>query len=667
MIGQFFLMAFYLEQFLKKFNEKNFKLFSYIFLCVYCIISLSIFYYFLGLSALTLLAWLIITSFLAVVIGHKGAEAELDFTVLLKAKKKFEIIDSPSLIFIAAGISYLIANFFANPIKNGSPTPWINTSGLTFIIFFIITFLFLKNSFEKRNNIITVIFYFFLIISVISIKYVLSYGYDTMLHQASLQHIALQSRILPLTPFYIGQYVMELTINFFTGWSFIVIERWFLPVLSVAFLCLSGNYLLEKAGFKEMIAIAPIVALIMLPAQFTYTSPYAFSLLWGVVAVTFAHIFILSRRGCDYIGALLSALASTFIHPFVGLNVLVVVAGAWFYGKMDKRTKKIIVLSSVLLVESFIVLLSFGVYNWLRGSALVLADPFFYAHKFLSLFNDPIWYSRTAYSFWLSLIYLYEKLHFILIGAFILGMTMIYRKRLKADIFILIASLGAFMSAWLFISSLEVSGYGYGDQLNYSFRLLQSSKWLLWPIVLLAFAAFFKFMAGKRGIIKFLAIILFSSILTISWYLTYPRNDDISRINVNNIREVDYKAIDFIYGKEGGKDGYLVFANQLFGAGAIQKYGFEPYYNSTWGDLFYYSIPMGSEMNKRYEKIMSSEEFEPNNIYDAIRETGLRKAYFVVADYWPLAISAKRAIEKKANGYWNIENHKIDIYLFELK
>src|SRR4030042_2698861 len=164
MLGQFFIMAFYFERFIKRFDEKNSKLFSRIFLFAYCIVSLSICYYLFGLSALTLLAWLTITSCLAVIIGHKSAEAEIDFTFIRKTKKSFlEIIDSFSLIATTAGISYLIAHLFANPIKNGSPTPWINISSLTFIIFFIITFLFLKNFIDKRTNILTAIFYFFLI------------------------------------------------------------------------------------------------------------------------------------------------------------------------------------------------------------------------------------------------------------------------------------------------------------------------------------------------------------------------------------------------------------------------------------------------------------------------------------------------------------------------
>ena len=113
-------------------------------------------------------------------------------------------------------------------------------------------------------------------------------------------------------------------------------------------------------------------------------------------------------------------------------------------------------------------------------------------------------------------------------------------------------------------------------------------------------------------------------LLSVSLYLTYPRNDEISRLGVSNVRAVDYQIINTIHQREGGKNGYLVFANQLFGGEAIQKYGFDPYYQSPWGELFYYSTPMASENYKRFGLIMGEDNFDPELIYDIMRQVGVQ-------------------------------------------
>jgi hypothetical protein len=137
--------------------------------------------------------------------------------------------------------------------------------------------------------------------------------------------------------------------------------------------------------------------------------------------------------------------------------------------------------------------------------------------------------------------------------------------------------------------------------------------------------------------------------LTGALYLTCPRRDAISNLNVNNVRAADFQIINYIHNRENGKDGYLVYANQILGAAAILNYGFGPYYQSPWGNLFYYSTPMASETNQRFEMAMRADNFNYQGLAEVAAEIGVKRFYFIVTSYWPLNTEAEIQMEAVAD------------------
>ncbi|MFH1457133.1 MAG: hypothetical protein ABIF17_03390 [Patescibacteria group bacterium] len=656
-----------LSIFLKiKLGQENFFL-SFLSLFAYYILSLSFIYYIYGITNWSLIFWLVLTSLLMFFLIYKRQMIWClkDY----KSSQEYNCIKNFCLfnILILVLGGYLISNFFSNPVLNGSPTPWINVHWSSFIIFFIICicvlFKILKQK-EKDNNFFIAFIFLFIVLCVVSIKYVLSFGYDSLIHQASLKYIVANGQIDPLTPFYIGQYMIEVLINKISGIPFIVLERWLVPLSFLLVLLMAGNYLIKSLKInKSAILVVSIVTLIFLPTFFTYTAPFSFALIFVFIVGMSLFLYLQTEYKKHYYISLVSSIVACVIHPFVGLSILIAVFCAYKYKK-----NKINYLGQIVLLFFYCVLivpLFFVFYNWITGHTIFLKNPFVYANDFLILFGNPVWYSLTNYSVWLHLVYVFEKAHLLILFLLSVCWLFVDKKNWKNNIYILVVVLGTLVSAWLFVSAIEVQGYSYGDNVNYAFRLIRIAKWFIWTFVFLIIYKWLNWLCFKNRLVKVFAVFISALFLTICFYITYPRNDDISRINVNNIRAVDYQAIDYIYYREGGKQDYIVLANQLFGAAAIQSHGFKPYYQTKWGEIFYYSIPMGGELNQSYEKLMNMQEFDENIIKEILYETGVNRVYFLVTDYWPLKDNVYLQIKKSVKNYIDINNKQIEIFIFE--
>ncbi len=692
----------------KKYRIGNFEYFSLnseILLFIYYIISLSMLYYVTGILDMALFLWNTVNFFLlfyftSIRIGLPDQFSYIEKIRNINYKNLF-----PRLVVALSGV-VVLGYFFIIPEVNGSPTPWRGVSPVIFLLFYLITFYLLLGLFFKNKNKFTSFLYLILAVCLVAIKYIYSYGYDTLIHQAALQHILENGRILPLTPFYVGSYVMEVLVYKFTSIPLVLIERWFVPVMFVVLSLLLGSYLLKRINKEYYYNAIPLVVIFLLPNQFYYSTPYAFSLIWLIVAVGFLYLYVNHKEKQDLALAFFSSLAALFIHPFIGLSIIVWIFGVYFSEKATTIKRKKIFTYSTFFISSVVVLVAFAFYSLLTKNNFLLQNPFEYIKNFFNIFLDPVWYNRAFASLPLWLVYFYEKSYFVFIIFSIIYLSLTKNKTLKVNIFLLtsvflwflyffnklpfifilitlflysilnnlktkknniliIISFSYTISALLFMTVFYSSQLTIFDKINYSERLLQAAKWTLWPLVLSAIIVLIDRLRKKEFYKQIIFIICFSLLLTVNWYLTYPRQDSISNMNVNNIRGVDYDVIEFINSMEGGKDDYLVLSNMLFAGGAIQKYGFGPYYQTDQGELFYYSVPMSSDLHNKYTVLLSERNFRIDQVYSALENTGLNKAYLITTDYWDLFREARIEAEEQADNYWYFDN-RVFVYTFSL-
>lgn len=636
-----------------------------LFILVYYLISLSLIYYITGLSRLTILIWLLFNFGLVFYYFYNSIGIKINFPKCKLFRNSFRDWD---FWLTLVTLFSLAVYFFSMPIIDGTPTPWPKTFFVGFFLFFVASFLLIRRLIAKKEDIFLSFLYFFLIIGLIATRYVLSYGYDTLIHQGALKYIAEFGQVKPLTPFYIGQYVLEVLTNMFSGFSFTFLERWLGPILFLFLTFFGGHYFLKRLKLQDNFLLIPVSVVLLFPNIFSYTSPYAISLLWGVIALLFIFLFLNQKDEADLKLAIICSLASFFVHPFVGLNILIWSLGLYLIRNIKlEGVKRRLLLGAIFITASLAVIFSFILYNWLQDNGLNIYNPLYFIGNFANIFNDPVWYLRDNYSWQLGLIYFYEKVHFFLI--FFLALYFPLKKMEKNKGVLILVSASTFISAWFFVSSFKIDNYFYGDQVNYGYRLIQVAKWFLWPIVLIGLSLFFTYLKKIKAVWRYLVIILVSILLTISWYLTYPRQDAISHMNVNSIRSIDYQAIDLIYKNENGKNGYVVLSNQIFGAGAILKYGFGPYYKVGDENIFYYSLPWGGKLSSIYNEIMTMEtksiDKDLTQIKEIITPLGINKFYVVYTDAWSPAPSVIKQLNFLSSERWNIDN-KIFIILIRV-
>lgn len=630
------------------------KLITDIFLLGYYLISLTLIYYIFGFSLLPIVIW---HGFNFI------ATTALFFFSPLTVEYRAQFFSKHSLTFWFAIVflAILAFVFWVSPETEGLPSPWTGLNNLLFVIFLIASWLVFYRDICNRESMILSFIYLFVALSVVAFRYDLTFGFDTLLHQAALRHISENGRISPISPFYIGQYVWELLINLFTGWDFTKIERWFGPVSFVLLLLRSGSLILGSLGAKRF-GLISLTALLLLPTQFYYSSPYNYALSLGILTLSLIFAYFNTDEKKFLNTAKIMAVSTLLAHPLVGINILYSFKLISYIKNGSSKWK----IFGWILTSSSFVILAFIVFNWIGNEKLILSNPIFFVGKFLDLFSDPVWYVWDSPPFYLMLGYWLERLHLPVIVS--IAIYLIIKRKNASDHqkFFGLISLSFLVSAWFFASSFEIPKYTKVDQMNYAQRLLIAAKWAIWPVVLEFFQRLFDRWRSDQLAVKVFNSFILAFAVTIAWYFTYLRQDDISRINVSSIRHVDYQAIELIYETEGGKGDYLVFANQLFGAGAINKYGFGPYYNDRdWGQIHYYSVPMGSELNRRYEKIMTSEDFDPSLVIEPLKKLNLCRAYLIITDYWPLSEKVEQDLKKRTDMNWNIDD-KVDIYRFDV-
>lgn len=659
----------YLFNFLQAKFFKNIDLVSTaIFLLSFYIISLSIIYYLFGLTSLLVAIFFVLLG-LVLIFLYKFFKIKTK-TIKFSLEPFFDFFKNKNnwwLLLSLGFFIYFISFFWQHQITDGKPSPWPSLWWPGFLVFALWLLMLVYFYFKKQSNWHNFL-YLLLANIVVAISYVLAYGYDSLLHQASLDFIAEHGQITPLSPFYIGQYSLEVLTHFFTGADFVLIERWFLPLFFVVTIFFVGKLILAKVfGEKNLLALV-LSLVLLLPSVFFASSPFGFALLFSVLVLAFLYLFIKTEEKYFYFVSLVTALAALFIHPFVGLGIILWILAWPYYQKIKGTLWQKIYLFLVFILSSVAVVFAFAFYNWLANKQLIIYNPISYLLDFFNIFSDPVWYYRGDSSILEKVIYFYERIHFFLLVLFVWYFFPIKLVNKNKENVLGLIVLSSLISAWLFIASFSITNYYYGDQANYAYRLIQVSQWLAWPLVLALCWQFLAWLKKQKLLVKFLVILILTFFLTISWYLTYPRQDNISRMSVNSARVIDLEAIKLIYQNENGKDAYLVLANQLFGALAVKQYGFGPYYKDQTEEFLYYSLPWGGQLAQLYNQVMDSSSGEIDVYLEKTKNiatsVGLHKFYFIFSDVWAPRQATIDALAQKASQHWQVED-KVFIYRFE--
>lgn len=539
-------------------------------------------------------------------------------------------------------------------------SPWQLVSWKFFLAFALLTFLlliFVKRTESSKLSVFTIFVHSLLMVSVAYFVYKLGFGFDPFIHRAAENFIDKFGAILPKTPYYIGQYVLVVALAKLTAISIGTWDKFLLPFLEalfippLVFLALRHGLNLERWQAR----LGSILFFLWPFTSFISTTPQDMANFLAIVTILFGLLYLATNLVPWWL-PLIFTMAALITHPLTGLP-LVIYYFLIILEKTPGRQRLLylpaILLSLAILPLVFIFFAHAGWHapHWGELGRMVMSalpqprpdQPFSWLQSWLYVYN-----------FLLPLI-------FVIFSIF--GSWELWEKEPAKRPFIWLSWL-----IWLvFIANagilrlcLTFSGVSAAEQGQYPARLYHFSFYLLLPLFLYGIIFLINKISGRKTALVFIAL---SLLLTVSFYLSYPRVDAYSYSRYFNTSATDILAVRQIAQKSVGAD-YIVLGNTSFSAAAIQEYGFQKYFSSPSGPLFFYALPTGGPLYQLYEK-MVYEKTSRETMNEAMDMAGVKLSYLVLHNYWNSFKTAEPKARAAADEWWQLDSGRVEIFQFK--
>ncbi|MGI5827215.1 MAG: hypothetical protein ACOX6C_02120 [Patescibacteria group bacterium] len=533
-------------------------------------------------------------------------------------------------------------------------SPWQTVSPWLFFAYALSTFALLTLLFRaKANNRNRWLLgaHYALSFSVAATVYKIGYGFDPFIHQASMEMITHQGFILPKTPIYLGEYSLITIISRFSGLSVYLLNKFLVPV-AAALLLPGAIKTLGASRGRTVAALLGGLLILIFPFSFlTVSTPQNFAYLFLILTLLY------SLSGQRFLSLLL-ALATFAIHPIAGLPIL----SFWAFRELNYRRH----LLSARTFKRRRLLTFFGSLLSLPLAFAIISNQSLLKLRlslngFKSLDFWPA-YSGNLAPFYLNFPYLFT---FLLWPGFIaLAIYGAYRWRnFENEKSATWLTIGALAASWMFTASLSFDFLIDYEQADYLNRLVLMIALFMSPWVLAALGDLASRAREKNNAAKITFILAGTLIITSSFYLSYPRQDQFVNSRGYSVSEADLEAVRLINEDAAGAD-YVVLANQQTSVAALKESGFGHYFDTPSGPVFFYPIPTGGPLYQYYLAWVN--EGPQEAIIDGVKDlTQAQKIYLVINRYWYRSDRLIRETSLKALDSW-VTGDK-EAYIFRLQ
>lgn len=641
-------------------------LFFFLFLMIFS----AIVYYFYALNFFGLILSLILSIISLIILNRffpdcvKSDDELIDKPKINRFNKKDYLLLIIWFLFLLASLNELILARSARPLLS----PWEVVS-TRFFFFFILSssllfFITLKEEIAKRIKLILISIHYLLLVSVAVIVYEIGYGYDPFIHEATMNLIVQNGAVTPKTPYYLGQYGLIVALNQFFGISISLLNKLLVPLLASVLLPgaiykFSKKLFIEKKINSGAPWLSTIIILSFIAPLFIITTPQNLSYIFIILA-------LLSGLNKEAnIKTLIFSLTAAAIHPLAGIPALI-----WSFWLILKKYTTNKQLNSHLLntltvtLSIFLTPLALFIASGQKIINIQLAiEPI--TSPLFSFFNLD---SAGREDFLLNLIYLLDKNYSILILALIITGLVIFfkqRKHIKPAENIqgaLIIGSSLFFSFAL-SSQITFSELIFYEQDSYAKRIIIIILLFLGPFILISLNHLInKVLNQERFLIKIIWLVIFLSFLGSSLYLTYPRFDKYYNSRGYSTSAFDLEAVKSI---EANKTNpyYLVLANQQVSAAALKTFGFDNYFNSQKGLIYFYPIPTGGPLYEYYLQMVYNYPTK-ETAYAAMDLVGVNELYLVINKYWYESDKIIKAAKVTADSWSEIANQEVFIFKY---
>ncbi len=579
------------------------------------------------------------------------------------------------------------------------PSPWQAVDAGFFLVFMFTTILLVYTVLKSSLKILPyllVSLHLFTMYAVAPLLYPLGYGFDAFIHRATESWIFENGFINPKQPYYIGQYSLVVFLSKITGLTIFFVDVYLVPLLAALLIPFTlANAYAQKFKMKINHALIHILAIALIPfLSFHLTTPHNLVILLSLLTVFTTLLY--QKNKLQWYVPLLLTLAALVTHPLIGAPIF----GFFLTAVFLTHTKEVWMQRTWLVLSTLgqIILLPllFILNNLRTGHGLpVFNNPFTQLPHFFELFERPYWYLSNAPILW-ELIYTWER---VLVPTCVLIAIIgffLYKKKNIADYIYPLTAIGLLLSAWLLRSWIIFPDVVVYEQGDYPLRLIRAGMlfllpWFLYGLYRIAKSLYVEHDKYWRPIL----VVLGAGLLTMSFYFSYPQRNIKSRFPGFNVTQADFDAVEWIHKQQtsfsispnllpdptqigiisGLQDGtdlitknphddYIVLSNQLVSVAALTNYNFLHTFDTSLGELFYYSIPTGGPMYQQYGKMLY--EGQKREYMDAAMDlVGVSQSYFVINSYWANAEKIIKGAKKTADSWQVIDDGEVWVFVYK--
>jgi hypothetical protein len=561
--------------------------------------------------------------------------------------------------YLAYLLFFLLSFYFLNISQSDKAliSPWQVVKSNFFIFYTLsslsLVFILLKSKLSPLGKLLSLSAHYFLSFSVAAIVYKIGYGFDPFIHQATMELIDKKGLVTPKPFYYLGEYGLVVIFHKLSGVSIYLLNKFLLPVLAAIFLPLSTYRLAKQHNVSASRWLLPLFILGLTFSPFIATTPQNLSYLFLILTI----IFGLTKE--NLIWPLTLATATLAIHPLTGIPALcwwLVLALRKNSHKLKEKTyqflKFILFCFSALILPLALFISGGSDFKKITLNFYFIIDPIKNLFVSLNTAGQENWLLNIVYFFSYN-----YNLWLIIIMA--ISLIIFYRQKAKQIFKTLIFINLALAVAYIISSQIIFTDLIDYEQTNFAARLLILITIFFLPFIISELQKLITLILTQPKIIKITWLVFGLGLVTISLYVSYPRYDSYFNSRGYSTGINDITAVKLI--AQEAKSPYIVLANQQVSVAALKESGFDHYYNTNKGQIFFYPIPTGGELYKYYLDMVYKNPSR-ETMTEACALTGVKESYLIVNKYWYQSDRIISAAKLSANSWQTVNN---EVYIFK--
>lgn len=565
-------------------------------------------------------------------------------------------------------LSTLGAGIFFSHTQHSLLGPWEAVSGWFFVLFFLLalTLILITIRWQSTQGRL-VLWILFCALSYIAgtLLFPYGFGFDPFIHQAAEKHILIHGSITPKTPYYIGHYILVVTMGHLVPFvPFDIVDRLITPLLAALTVPAALWYALQSTPQRTWSILGALM--IIGYGAYTLSTPWGLSVLFFTLTLCMIQN---SKAPMAHTLAVLFALCSFCIHPLAGIGALLTCALSLVrhYTHPPLRTAMSL-LGITAGVAAYVGALIIGSH---RGGLVVAPTA---PHE---IAERSITFLRTLFSFTtrfdgvIDFVYLGTHAAPPVLFILAIGSLILHKKNTPYAsplITPLYTALALILSAASILVGISIPELPIKEQSDYGLRLLSIA---LIPLCIAASPLIEKgsliLTTSRFPGFRYVTALVLAGALTSGIYLSYPHRDAYSASHAYTLATADIEAVRWIETHTPTQD-YVVLSNQIIAAAALREFGFERsfpmQYNNSTQEQYFYPIPTTGPLAREYEALIAN---PGRDVPSRVATATDKRTVFVILPIYESDLERKKAsLEKEADATMTIRNERY-IYRFDFR